>query len=68
LRHTRFQPGPYELRDRADLDRGSRISTGPPFRQALVPLQRTQMRSPAQALSKTVRHRRQGLRLRLCSS
>src|SRR6185369_4543650 len=57
----------YEPRDRVDLDRGSRISRGPPFRQALLPLQRTQMRSPAHALSKIVRHLRHGRGLRLSS-
>jgi hypothetical protein len=44
----------YEPPARGDLERGARISTGPLFRQALLPLQRTQMRSPAQVLSNTV--------------
>ena len=42
----------------ADLGRDiwSRI---PPFRQAMLPLQRRQIRSPAHALSKAVLHLRQ---------
>jgi hypothetical protein len=40
---------------------------GPPLRQALLPLQRTQMRSPAQVLSNIDWHLRHGRGLRLYS-
>jgi hypothetical protein len=53
-----FKVGFYEPRTAADLGRELRIRRKPPFRQAELPLQRRQIRSPAHALSKAVLHLR----------
>jgi hypothetical protein len=54
----------YEPRTGVDLGRDPRISRPPPLRQPELPLQRRQIRSPAQALSKTILHLRHARDLR----
>jgi hypothetical protein len=55
---SKSECGFYDPRTSFDLGRDPRISRPPPLRQAELPLQRRQIRSPAQALSKTVLHLR----------